>query len=470
MFNKPIHSTKLTGETADRLFGNITVSGMPDLTFSATVRALFHGRLPANKSAHLLCKPLYFSEQQIASATPKQAMNWFVPEISSADYSLVIVYTSTYAAGVKMLETVKANAKRYMPEFALQEDLRVFYARKLNALFYHNPNENRTIIFTDKLELKHFHALQMMIPKYFPSLFFDNPLTDLEANLLKSLGNKLAAEYENLIAEITNKLDIRAEIIRIKLAGFENAFEKIRISELKSEIKSEQQNYDTYLQKLQAIANIIQEKQYTLAGLECSVNQCSGDSELVEYFMCNKNISIINVRGTSIELVVHGYADVYDQEAFDRYVKNHSSFLYSNLHSQFTKSQMEKLYRAIFEKCTHKLRICAAYTADLKSGLSAYKNYVFPSESKDYLPNPHIQNHGCIGTYSARFQDYLSNKDYVGAIDQAVVSARNLNFYDSTVMSGFARDLSHSAIKCIENPNGILLTPREAIAELGGEN
>jgi hypothetical protein len=27
----------------------------------------------------------------------------------------------------------------------------------------------------DHLELKHFHALQMMIPKYLPGLFTDNP-------------------------------------------------------------------------------------------------------------------------------------------------------------------------------------------------------------------------------------------------------------------------------------------------------
>ena len=62
----------------------------------------------------------------------------------------------------------------------------------------------------------------------------------------------------------------------------------------------------------------------------------------------------------------------------------------------------------------------------------------------------------------------MQRRDYVGAIDQAVVSARNLNFYDSTVISRFAGDFSRTRIKCIEKPDGTLLTPLEAINELEG--
>ena len=116
------------------------------------------------------------------------------------------------------------------------------------------------------------------------------------------------------------------------------------------------------------------------------------------------------------------------------------------------------------------LRICAAYTADMRTGLNALKNCSFPAESKTYLPNPHIQQFGCIGTYAGRFQEYMQRKDYVGAIDQAAVSARNLNFYDSPVIGALAKDLSNTAIKCMEKPDGSLLTPKEAIIELEGGN
>jgi hypothetical protein len=104
----------------------------------------------------------------------------------------------------------------------------------------------------------------------------------------------------------------------------------------------------------------------------------------------------------------------------------------------------------------------------MRTGLSAFKYYIFPADSETYLPNPHIQHFGCIGDYAIRFHEYMQKKDYIGAIEQAVVSARNLNFYDSTVMTKFAEELSYTAIKCIEKSDGILLTPLEAINEMEG--
>ena len=82
-----------------------------------------------------------------------------------------------------------------MSNYKLCEDLRIFYARKLNALFYYSETDRNMVIFTDKLEIKQFHALQMMIPKYLPKLFKDSPLTETETKLLKSCGNKTAVEY-----------------------------------------------------------------------------------------------------------------------------------------------------------------------------------------------------------------------------------------------------------------------------------
>jgi hypothetical protein len=127
---------------------------------------------------------------------------------------------------------------------------------------------------------------------------------------------------------------------------------------------------------------------------------------------------------------------------------------------------MELLYRAIFEAGAYKLRVCAAYRADMKNSLTPIREYAFPPESRDYLPNPHIQHYGCIGNYAGRFAEYMHRHDYIGAIDQAVMSARNLNFHDSTVMETLAHDLSHTIIKCIEDTDGNLLTPRQAIYKL----
>ena len=107
--------------------------------------------------------------------------------------------------------------------------------------------------------------------------------------------------------------------------------------------------------------------------------------------------------------------------------------------------------------------------ADVSTGLRALQHYNFPSESRTCFPNPHIQEYGCIGTYVTRFHEYMQKRDYVGGIDQAVVSARNLNFYDSAAIGALARNLSRSTVTCIEKSDRTLLTPLEAIKEMGGE-
>jgi len=474
MFNKGIYGTALASEAADRLFSNITATDAPDQSFLSTMRALLYKRLPQSETAQLSCIAIHRNAQEMSYATTADCMSWFLPatlSYPSSEFGIYIVHATQPDSGAKMLEIVKANAggnRRYLNGYNRRDDLHVFYARKVNALFYTDASEQKTIIFVDRLELKHFHALQMMIPKNLPLLFADDPLTEMETALLKSAGNKSAAEYEALIDGFAKELDIRAEIIRTKLAGFETVFERMRVNELKDEINSYQDSYEHHLTAMRDLSNKIQERKYMLAGLECAINGQAEDSELMEYFMCNKNLSIIKTVGTAIEFIAHGYADVYDPDAFEQYVSNHDGFMYSNLHPTVTKPQMEKLYRAIFGDCIYKLRICAAYRADMRSGLIGLSSYVFPPESRTYLHNPHIQIHGCIGSYSGRFQEYMQKRDYVGAIDQAVVSARNLNFYDSAVMSAFAKDFSRTSISCVEKSDGTLLTPREAIIDLEG--
>jgi len=311
MFNKGIYGTTLASEVADRLFSNITAIDAPDQSFLATLRVLLRKRLPQDERLRLVCRELHFTEYEFTTNTASQRMNMIMPDVfrhsTTLGHSIYIIHTTHSDAGTKMLEFVKNNVgknKRHLSNFNRRDDLQVFYARKVNALFYTDIAEQNTVIFTNKLELKHFHALQMLIPKYLPLLFAGNPLTEMETALLKSTGRKSAAEYEALLAEFAKSLDIRAEIIRSKLAGFETVFERMRANEIRSEINSHQSDYEHYLSLMRDVANKIQECQYSLAGIECAINRQTDDSELMEYFMCNKNLSIIQVCGTAIEVSV----------------------------------------------------------------------------------------------------------------------------------------------------------------------
>jgi len=334
MFSKAICETALTGSAADRLFTNITDYDAPDKSFLSTMRALLRKRLKPDESVYLCCRKVYLSANDLSAMTPMRCLNNLIPiEItnqSPTGYNIYIIHTETPEAGAKMLEIISANAgsgKRRMSNFTRREDLRVFYARTLNALFYTDETLRNTVIFTDNLDLKRFHILQMMLPKYLPSLFDNSPLTENEIALLKSTGNKSAIDYEKLITEFSKDFDIRSETIRLKLAGFESAFERMRIGELKSEITRHQEDCDAHLAVMRDLTDKIKNCQYTLASLECSVNNKSGDSELTEYFMCNKNLNLIRVNGTLMEFITHGYADIYDEDAFIQYAGNHAGYM-----------------------------------------------------------------------------------------------------------------------------------------------
>ncbi len=462
MFTKEIGNITLVNDIADRLFNNITASSYGvDKTFAATLRALIPKRLPTNESANVALVTLGHN-----AVTPDAIADKIRQHDFGYSHSIYIVYPQDKNAGNQILDIVRVNfgvGKRYFDAYVMQEDLRIFYIKNLDGLFY--TNGYSTIIFLDHLDIRRFHALQMMIPKYLPKLFADNLLSAEETNLLKSLGSRSHAEYERLIELFAQRLDMRGEIIRTRLKGFETVFERVKMQEVSQSVSSLQQEYQIGLDKLRRTLNTLQDQQITLAGLQCKIENANA-SELMEYFLCNKQLSIIRVNGTELEFVVHGYADIFDEDAFDTCVGNHNSYLYSQIVSTVTTEQMERLYRAVFSDRTYKLRLCAAYRADMKNSIRPVQEYSFPPESQTYFPNPHIQHFGCIGGYASRFVEYMSNRDYVGAIDQAAVSARNLNFYDSAVMSQFAYNLSRTSVKCIEGADGTLMTPREAIKRI----
>jgi len=464
MFTKEINNLTLANDIADRLFDNIkSLNFCMDQTFKATLRALLGKRLLIDKSVCIATIPLGCESVTADIITEQIRQNDY-----GYDHTIYIVYPTDKILGSQMLESVRTyvgEGKRYLTTYTLQEDLRIFYIKKLDGLFY--TNGTNSIIFLDFLDIRRFHALQMMIPKYLPTLFKDIPLTDDETALLKSLGSRSHFEYERIIEQFAQRLDMRSEIIRTRLKGFESVFERERIDETHRNIEKHQNDYQAYLDNFRRITNLIQDQKIILAGLQCKVDESDGnESELMEYFLCNKQLSIIRVKGTELEFVVHGYADVFDEDAFETYVGNHNSYLYNRLANIDAREEMELLYRAIFGDGKYKLRVCAAYKADMKYGLTPVQNYIFPPESQTYLPNPHIQNYGCIGGYASRFVEYMNNQDYVGAIEQAAVSARNLNFHDSTVMIMFAHNLSSTTIKCIEDTDGNLMTPKEAIKKL----
>ena len=92
------------------------------------------------------------------------------------------------------------------------------------------------------------------------------------------------------------------------------------------------------------------------------------------------------------------------------------------------------------------------------------------SDCDGYIPNPHIGHFGCLGDYHRYIEELLSNRDYIGAINQCVASCKSINVSEFPTLSNFARDIYGLNMirmpRCFEMPDGRVLTAKDAAAEL----
>lgn len=468
MFTHKIDELKLASAAADRLFENITCSSLaPDNTFIATLRAVLYGKLPASERIHLNLVPVTIDKKSYENATDKQVMQTVINnytsglKANSVNISIVYAYFNDFSADfLKIIsKSVGSEKKKFFSNFTAQEDLRVFYIKKFKGLFY-NDGVN-TIIFLEKLDLQIFHALQIMIPKYLPQYF--ETLSKEETDLFISLNNKNSWYYGNLIEQFASKVDMRKEMITMHLRDFGTVRERIQLAAAQRDISIYKKDYEMHQKALKITLGQIRRTEITIAGLE-AMTKSKDKCEVMEYFLLNKNLIIISVKGVKMVFVAHGYMDSFDEDAFDTYVNNLNSYLYKNIYKNV--KTLQKFYKTVFSERTYKLRICAAYKFDTQNSISAMLNFSFPPECRTYIPNPHINEYTCLGDYTPRINESIKNRDYVGAIILAENSARNLNFHDSGIIIKFIKSLLSTSIKCIEDAEGNLMAPMELIKKL----
>ena len=158
----------------------------------------------------------------------------------------------------------------------------------------------------------------------------------------------------------------------------------------------------------------------------------------------------------------------------ERVINNKDSVVYfpnyRDLSGRVSLEDMKLLMTAIFIDQTLRIKVCAAYKLVLGKEVVGTSGYDFMYGYEEYMPNPHIQIHGCLGNYRPKINEFILRSDYIGAVSQCVASCKSLNFGDSVVMGEFMESLYGTRTslnnKCIELPNGSTVTPKEAIVWL----
>lgn len=496
MFNKHIDSLSLTSEIADSVFQNIIDNYSSrecgfDTSFLATLRCFLYNRISKDDIVILKVRNRAIPLSKFSTHTEKELVQDIVRY--SIDSNTLCVVNFTNQTSKKCMEIIESHFLTHTSGYSELKELHAFMASTIkttkgsvNVRFFINKETKNTVIFGEKISNKTWHLIQALISKLLPWYFEKSPLTEEEKVLVRSLTEtdppvtddipQPLTTYEILIEKLSEKIDLRKHLIQNILTGFEVSAKQERLYSILDEIDRLKRDIEANGRRYIELITYLDEKNTVKDGLQYQIDNAEDNSELLEYFTCNKHLHPVRTSGTTLEFIVKCYLDGFDPDMFDSFVRNTRSYLYTNYENQADvwndMDNRRLLLNAIFsDNPKLKVKMCAIYVLDLRGSISTRRGYDYPRrEFGDCIPNPHLDVHACFGNYKRYIQDAIIEGDNIRAIEQCVCSAGSINIGESATFPKFLRQIfNHNCEKVIELPEGTAVTPIEALNWLKNE-
>lgn len=480
MFKSVINSTPLTSDAANSFFQNIVGDGFKDdFSFLATLRALVAPRMGSEDKIYLSFGGSSYSADDVRSAPIRNVLNAICGSTDAVrgwkDGTIRIhnFYSNMQDDNYACLEAIKSSfAERYEGWHLIQK-VTEFYRKNFYVICFINPEKKSVFVFVDNMDIRKMHYLQCSIFAFLPWYFDPEAgVSETEMELINSLREKTPDKYEECIARIASQYDFRTQKIRTLLAGFETRYEEVECDRVRSSI----QEYINEINRLNdQIGEYLREKanqEVRLLGLQTKIAQNDGDSEIMEYFLCNRKLVLETVTSTEMTFGCMDYLEYFDEDMAKKMIENKRSYVYrpnGRMCNNFIPADdMQMLMKAIFLDQTLRMKLCAAYKFRLDGNVSALSHHSYGYEFRDCMPNTHIDRYSCMGSYQHTINRLLKDNNYIGALEQCIASCKSLNFGDGTVMEEFMRRIYGMSdypvnTHCIELPDGTVVAPKEAI-------
>lgn len=475
MFIEPIGCTKATDVLCSDYFKDMIPSRMwnnIDVSFISTARCLLVDRI---KEGDIL---------RIKSSRRSDIMDSIImfDQVTKEDHkNSITVYDLARMEDGEALEKIKEQMLNI--GYIELDKIALFYMKVMKVLCFVNIGNRSTILFVEDLNYsyKKWHYLQCAFFAYVP--WFFNPLVDEispeENELMNSLKENDPIRYMNAVDAIMSKRDFRTETLKKYLLNFETSG---LIQSLNSQLDNVR-NVIANINRLQDEICDLLTKKDEMDTIVCGLRQRISNPEIAndemfKYFVENENLVFVSVNGTELRFIVKGYLTSYEEEVAESEIDDEYSIFY-NGDSTIPKDDKEMLLRSIFLDKTIKLKLCGAYSIVMGGGVSCFSNYEYPLSCADSMPNPHIHNHRCMGEYRVDANYLISNnQDYIGAVEQCIMSVSNINLREGATTEYFFPQLWETGNRtngnlsrkpnnrCLELPDGRVVTAVEAIAWL----
>lgn len=483
MFRTAIGVTPMTSEGASDFFQNIngdTFNG--DNSMVATLRALIAPRIPEDESIYAKFSVVNRSAEAVSNA---------ITNSKAGDMVRSIIPLETIGAGVMNIVSVNSPMQDnndavmdlldqhftsvYKSHHKLDAVTNLF-RKNFRVICFISPDIKNTVIFVQSLNVRKLHILQSailgMLPWYFNP---EDGISELERDLIYSFRETTSEKYEACIAKFAERYDFESARIKKMLSNFEKQYELRELESTKRNIGEINRQINRLNDQIGEHLSSLNEENIRLLGLEAKIANDDGESEIMDYFLCNKKLVLEEVHGDDLYFTVRDYLTYYDEEVVQRCIDNRHSFVYTENHGNITDAQMKKLMIACFIDQKIKIRFCAAYRFSMNGNVSPRGRVdTYADGCENYMPNPHIHAYNCMGNYTRAINDFLRKRDYIGAFEQTIASAKSLNWCDSPVMTEFFRVLNGTSnycrtVKCFELPDGSVVEPIKAIEWIENE-
>lgn len=483
MFRQSVNLTAFTTDGANSFFGDRLTGDTfgSDNTLVATLRALAYPRFASEKDkifvriGSKICNNAELAKSP-AQDELKRIMDPYNLNTVADQFTVFGFRGSSREHTAAYMRLVESEFETCFKGYERIEKITAFYKKSFDVICYVNKARRNTVIFVDGIDVRKLHYLQcsvlVAIPWYFDPT---KGLTDNEKALIQSFREQSPDKYQECMSKLAEQYDFRSAQIRALLGGIESRFIKRERDDLTKDIDNIDKDISRLAEKIGLKYKDRENLCIRLMGIEEAINRGdSPESELAEYFVCNKHLVLDQVDGEVIYFKAIADLTQFDPELAERVINNKRSLVYMRDGHPRNASyeDLHLLMSAIFLENKLTIRFCGAYYVDLGNrhcnGHSG-QNYDDPA-FVNCMPNPHIDGYSCMGSNERYVNEMIAHHNYVGAIDQCIASCSNLNFGDSPVMNRFMSRvtdaIANGGKKCIRLPDGSYVDFKEALAYL----
>ena len=477
MFRKIIRQSPFISPGADNVFPNITgESWNGDVSFVSTLRALVTPRANGEK-LRLVFNTLSLRESDIPRSNPSVLMSR-LGSPTNACIRVINITSRELGSAKQWMDFCAEKFESVYQNYTRISKVTEFFKRTFYVLCFVNHETKDVFLLVEDMNIKTLHYLQCAVFAFLPWYF--NPedgASESELELIESLRERGPEKYENCLEKMAKKYDFRAAEIKRLLKDFETRSLRIRLVDIERDAQQILANLQRLKSQMVDHLRRKNELEISRLGIESKIAKNDGKSEIMDYFLKRRELYLEDVTDSTMDFSAKGYLVFFDEAIAKRIVEDSTSYLYENDSScrqYIPEGGMQKLLRAIFVDQTLRVKVCAAYRFYLGEDVTGLSSHAFGSDFNDCMPNPHINIYSCMGDYEPMINSALRDNDYLLALEQAIASCQSLNFGDTTVMRAFMRilygvDERGFNNRCIELPDGRVVTPQEAINWLSQE-